>query len=530
MVESKIVKECLLNRNRTIPQSGQQQKDAFGAGLRSTRQENRMRLTIFWRAILTQSILIAIIVGLSLYALKELKYLTRVNTSIATIDSASILEEKRLLKIFLAEIRNAEKFLVLKDRVFYTAYIQGGNDFSASLEEIETLVDTDQEKDTLAKLRKLHDQYKQEFSLAIAGNRSSEQAKTEIGEDIIEAINDLIRRREDVLEARTAEARDRSASAAEIMGWLTLSGITLALLLAYFHARRVSLPLKRLAQEMRRVGQGEFSRSIEFRAPQEVHELAQTFNWMTDKLGQLDKLKSDFTAHVSHELRTPLTAVREGTALLLEEIPGPLNNSQREILEVVRKHSERLSHFISSILDLSKMEAEMMEYEPTACDIAALIQKSVSMADLIARNKQVHLESTVSAHLPIVIADERRIQQVIDNLLGNALKFTPAGGRIFVSAGLKKDDNGMRDQVEVRVIDSGEGIPPEDVENVFRRFYQSSHTKGKNRQGTGLGLAIARHIVEAHGGKIWVESQAGKGSTFVFTLPLPTASGKPLPT
>ena len=130
---------------------------------------------------------------------------------------------------------------------------------------------------------------------------------------------------------------------------------------------------------MRRIGRGEFFRTAEVEGPIEVVELAESFNRMALELEHLDRLKADFTAHVSHELRTPLTAIREGTALLLEGISGPLTKNQREILEVVRNHSQRLFQSISSILDLSKMEAEMMDYEFTMCDLKTLIEKSVRM-------------------------------------------------------------------------------------------------------------------------------------------------------
>jgi two-component system sensor histidine kinase GlrK len=249
---------------------------------------------------------------------------------------------------------------------------------------------------------------------------------------------------------------------------------------------------------------------------------------MSVELEELDQLKADFTAHISHELRTPLTAIREGTALLLEGIPGPLTDSQREILDVVRSHSERLFHSISSILDLSKMEAEMMEYEFTPSDPAALIQRSIDNVLLVARKKEIDIEATVADDLPLLLLDERRIQQVLDNLLSNALKFTPEGGKVRVAARLHRNSNGTASHVEVIVSDTGQGIPEDDLEKVFKRFYQSAGNAGSKQPGTGLGLAIARHIVEAHNGYIWVESVVGEGANFAFTLPV-TSKGREIP-
>jgi uncharacterized protein YkwD len=241
---------------------------------------------------------------------------------------------------------------------------------------------------------------------------------------------------------------------------------------------------------------------------------------MQERLAELDEMKADFIAHVSHELRTPLTAIQEGTALLLEEIPGPLTASQREILEVMRSHSERLFRSLSSVLDLSKMEAGMMEYVRVPSDLAALIDRSVETVRLIAQKKRIQLEATCAFPFPLLSLDEGRIQQVLENILSNAVKFTSEGGAIHVFASLKGDEDGQGSWVEVRVSDTGVGMPVEEAERIFDKFYQSSHHRGKSQQGTGLGLAIARHIVEAHGGRIWVESQVEEGSTFVFTLPV----------
>jgi two-component system sensor histidine kinase GlrK len=297
--------------------------------------------------------------------------------------------------------------------------------------------------------------------------------------------------------------------------------MVLAFVLAYRQAKSISRPLNQLAREMRRLGRGKPVRPLHFRSPPEVHELATTFYWMAEELAQLDRMKSDFTAHVSHELRTPLTAIREGTSLLLDEIPGPITPAQAEILAVVQSHSDRLYSMICSILDLSKMEEEMMEYELTACDVATLIKRSIGNLTLIAQKQQIKLTSIIPEPLPLALVDERRIQQVLDNLIGNALKFTSGGGEILIAALLRGGD-GKADEIEVRVRDNGVGIPEPDLNNVFTKFYQSSQDAGQKRRGTGLGLAIARHIVLAHGGRIWVESQMGRGAIFVFTLPVQT--------
>jgi two-component system, NtrC family, sensor histidine kinase GlrK len=335
------------------------------------------------------------------------------------------------------------------------------------------------------------------------------------------SVNELIRLREEGIAHKTAAVRDQSALAARVVSWLTCGTIGLAVLLAYLHARSVTRPLKQLAQELRLIGKGEFQRHLDIRSPEEVGELARAFNWMASRLAKLDEMKEDFIAHISHELRTPLTAVREGATLLWEETSGPLTTSQREIVGVVRGHSDRLYGFLSSALDLSKMEAGMMEYVRVPSDLSALLDRSVQTIQLTARRKGIRLEILCPTALPLLFLDEGRMQQVLDNLLNNAMKFTPDGGVVRIAASLQENAGERRGDrwVEVRVSDTGAGIPSEEIERIFNKFYQSPHHQNHQERGTGLGLAIARHIVAAHGGRLWVESQLGKGSTFILLLP-----------
>jgi two-component system sensor histidine kinase GlrK len=471
--------------------------------------------------IFAQLSLIILILAVSLYAFSQLHRLTGLSSEILATDAACIEEEKRLVKIFLAQMRSAEKYLLLRDKVFYAHFTQGSSDFADALEKIAVLIDTPEERELLTQVRSLHARYGEGLDTAAVSRKSTwNKEKTEISDGITTALNELIRLGEERIARKTATTRDKAAVAASVMGWLTIGGISVAILFAYVHARRVSRPLKKLAQELRQVGKGEFRRSLKIRAPKEVAELTQSFNWMSEQLAELDEMKSDFVAHVSHELRTPLTAMQEGTALLLEEIPGPLNESQRQIVEVMRSHSEQLFHTLASVLDLSKMEAHMLEYTPGPSDLALLISNSVETIRLIAQKKQLQLETQCDPSLPLLFLDDKRIQQVLDNLLSNAVKFTPAGGTIQVSATLIPDQENTGNWVKVRVADSGMGVPAEEAEQIFTKFYQSSSHQDQGQRGTGLGLAIARHIVEAHGGKIWVESRPEQGATFVFTLPI----------
>jgi two-component system sensor histidine kinase GlrK len=387
------------------------------------------------------------------------------------------------------------------------------------LEKLASLIETPQERTWLDQVKVLYTRYAASFKTALIRNSTWNRDKTEISDGITASINEMIRFREETAARQTAAARDQATLATGMITWLAIGGIGTAVVLTYIHARGVSKPVKKLTQELLHVGKGEFRRSLDIRGPREVKDLARAFNWMAARLAELDQMKADFMAHVSHELRTPLTGVQEGTALLLENTPDPITPSQREILEVVHSHSARLSHWIAAILDLSKMEAGMMEYLRIPCDFATLIDKSTQTIQLVAQKKAIILETSHSTSLPPLVVDEGRLQQVLNNLLSNAVKFTPEGGTIRVSTALLHSKNGQA-WLECRVADTGIGIPPDEAERIFVRFYQSPYHRQHGKQGTGLGLAIARYIVEAHGGKIWAESRMGEGATFIFTLPV----------
>jgi len=223
--------------------------------------------------------------------------------------------------------------------------------------------------------------------------------------------------------------------------------------------------------------------------------------------------KSEFLANMSHELRTPLNAIIGFSEVLTERMFGDLNEKQEEYLKDIYGSGQHLLSLINDILDLSKIEAGRMELELTDFDLPAAIDNALTLVRERAGRRGVALHQAVDGRLGAIRADERKLKQVVLNLLSNAIKFTPEGGRIEVRA------TPVDGSVEVSVTDTGVGIAPEDQEAVFEEFRQVG-TADKKVEGTGLGLALSRKFVELHGGRIWVTSQVGVGSTFAFTLPL----------
>jgi len=222
--------------------------------------------------------------------------------------------------------------------------------------------------------------------------------------------------------------------------------------------------------------------------------------------------KSEFLANMSHELRTPLNAIIGFSEVLAERMFGEVNEKQAEYLSDILESGRHLLGLINDILDLSKIEAGRMELEPSDFSLPGAIENTLILVRERAQRRGIALGRSVDSRIGTIRADERKVKQVLLNLLSNALKFTPEGGRIDVRAALQ---NGV---AEISVSDTGVGIAPEDQETVFEEFRQVG-TAAKKVEGTGLGLAISRKFVELHGGKIWVKSEVGKGSTFTFTLP-----------
>ena len=242
----------------------------------------------------------------------------------------------------------------------------------------------------------------------------------------------------------------------------------------------------------------------------------------TRELEAASQAKSEFLANMSHELRTPLNAVIGFSELMLDGVPGDINNEQRQCLSDILSSGQHLLHLISDVLDLSRVEAGKIELKLENLNLAGVIGNVVQTMKPMLDGKRHQLEVSVEEGLPQVRADKNRLRQIVLNLLSNAIKFTPAGGKLGIEA--SRQDNWC----QVSVVDNGIGIKQEDRERIFEAFTQVDTLSERKRESTGLGLALTKQLVELGGGKIWVKSKYGKGSKFTFTLPL-AGEGKPYP-
>ncbi len=315
---------------------------------------------------------------------------------------------------------------------------------------------------------------------------------------------------------------------------LSLVSLLLGTLIAIVLSRQILRPLSQLTEGAAHFTEGRLQHRIDLGTGDELEVLARTFNHMAShldaliaalaagnralqqsnvELRALDRLKSDLLANVSHELRTPLTSLKGYTEMLHEELLGPLTEAQREALEVSTRSIDRLLYMIDEMLSYARFESGAVQLERRNVDLAAVARQVVEGA-FAARGPQLNLHLDVEANLPAVEADGQRIAQVLENLLTNALKFTPDNGRVEVR--LWRDGG----EVVAEVADTGIGIAPEEQRRIFERFYQVQSSSTRKYGGIGLGLAIVRQILDAHGATIELASEPGKGSTFRFRLPV----------
>ena len=237
-----------------------------------------------------------------------------------------------------------------------------------------------------------------------------------------------------------------------------------------------------------------------------------------EKLRELDRLKSGFMASVSHELRTPLTSIMGYGEMLLDGLAGSLSDGQRGFVDVIMERSSALMELFSELLDMSRIAAGNLLLELGEVNTSLLLNEVFDEMERQFQRKGVRLVHEVPGDLPALRADHTKLKQVLTNLLSNALKFTPAGGKVLVTA--SEDAERLRFHIQ----DTGEGVPVEDRDRIFDSFYQGESTPTREHGGTGLGLSIVKSFVDAHGGKVWVEPNEGGGATFIVEIPLPTGA------
>lgn len=300
--------------------------------------------------------------------------------------------------------------------------------------------------------------------------------------------------------------------------WIAgLLGVAMALFLGLVLTRQFTAPLIDLKQGSQQLAKGNLGFRVKVDSKDEFGEVARSFNSMSESLERIEQSRRRLTADIAHELRTPLTVI-DGT---IQGMMDGVFQPDHEHLGLIKNQTRLLSNLINDLRDLSLAESGQLKLNKTSVHIAEFIKSIVSRWDSQACAKEIRLSYDAADNMALIEADPVRVEQIINNLLSNAVRYTPKGGEIKVALNNSPAIIDNKPGVVVTVADNGDGIPSQHLEHVFDRFYRADSSRSKSGKETGLGLAIVRQMVEAHGGKVWAESTFGKGSKFYIFLPLP---------
>ena len=458
------------------------------------------------------------------------------NTRLATISSrVSVVGAEQLNRLDLLN-EHLAKYRVTGDERYAEQFALAADRIQASFADIDTLALTAGEREPVERIGELFGEFDAELKLlgglaAAEGAEAPDEGLLERGARWIEGLrSETLALTEASREAMVSEAERsvRRAESAEKTAWiLAIAVLAIGGLVTFTVARSVSGNLRRLAEGTHRVAEGEFGIRLSGARGREFRELEDDFNVMVERLSELERMKKDFVAGISHDLKSPLASIRMTLSVLQDELSGPLVERQRRLLELASRSSERLAGMISHLIELAQLEGSALPFHFRQVDLGRLVGGVA--AEMETRFHEKEVTPVLDLPRPLLLeCDAGRIAQVVQNLVENALEVAPAGSSIEIriedlaqvspAEGSAGADNGTGETEAIRltISDRGPGIPAELAARIFDRFVRGDRG---SVGGAGLGLTICREIVEAHGGRIWVEDRLGGGSTFAFEIP-----------
>lgn len=483
-----------------------------------------MKLSIFSRLFLGYITIILILGAISAYTVLRLRQVNAEVGIIFNVDQRAVDLKQKLVDSLLSHVGSEKKYVITGDPIFLTQMTSGQKAFEEYLSGISEIAGASSNRDILARVRSEYGRYlslvNEEVELSTTGlpySRSDYgQRKEEAVGQVLEALKTLETSYLKDIQERMNRIQETAGSAERLSILMFVGAVLIVILGSLVSTRSITKPLKLLMAKTREVSRGVFEGNLDIGSPREVAELAGAVNLMCEKLKKVDTMKSGFFATMSHELRTPLASIKQGISLLRDGAGGPIPDKQKRLFAILSEETNRLIDLVNSLLELSKMEAGMMPFTFGKENIQSLINRVVMEMTPLVEAKKIHIEVDTGdeGDIPPLKLDRERILQALRNLLGNAVKFTPENGSITIEAG-------RRDRtVQFSIRDTGPGIPKENLETIFEKFHQSPGQAPGSMKGTGLGLAFVKHIITAHGGKVWAQSEPGEGTVFLFVLPL----------
>ncbi len=471
-----------------------------------------------YRLMLVSFLLVALPLMAGLGAL--LFQMDRLSNRMQTIlaQSASVMENSRLVTTQALSLkRSAEQFLILQDPDLLVRYREQSQLLDQSL---GTLLELPVDEQMLASLERL-----EELEQTLQSELEEINSHRALGAGVQplpvpprpESLNQFsglleaipVQAGEFVSRSRTRMAEETSRSRESLLLLLVII-IPTAIILALLSSSVINRPLKKVISLIRRLGEGEFPEDTHVGGPRNIAALGEQLAWLSDRLSQIEQQKITFLQNVSHELKTPLTAIREGSELMQEGVTGTLNPEQQEILDIINQNTRLLQNQLESLLDFNLALTMDEPYPRVPVNIKLVIEKLIEKLHLILKSRQITVEhETPPAR---IVGNQAQLETLFENILTNAIKYSPRGGTIRITTTV--DDDG----INLRVSDSGPGFDEGEKEDVFKPFFQGRVRPDSHIKGTGLGLSIARRYADLHGGRIEI-SNGGIGAIVSVLLP-----------
>jgi signal transduction histidine kinase len=482
---------------------------------------------------------IALLAALLVYHVRTVQHTVASGHALAEIsERLSVMSTGQISRIAQMS-SDAEKYLVTRDHGYLEKLQQTARDYGNELRRVETQPLDAGERTQLAPLKADWEQAEAMTALLAAGDTALTPAAgfvprlQQAFERVRVGTQQLGEASQDAM-TRELSASERAGADAERVSWVAAIGaLLLSIALSALLARSIIEPLSRLKHGTREVSAGRFGYRLDAHGHDELAQVARDFNSMTERLDELDRMKRDFVSKISHDLKTPLSSMQETNGVLLDELPGPLTPKQRRLLEIQQESAVRLAAMLSKLLDLSRIEAGL-EPDFQMLDVGQLVRGSVDRVSTARSESGVSVAVAEPASRQLVRADAEGLSQVLDNLIENALKFSPAEGQVRVEIAdvppgsdrvaaehwAELRQRGLHDgAVLISVSDQGAGVADAEKSRVFDRFFQSEAGRAVRGRGVGLGLTICKEIVGQHGGAIWVSDNTPHGAVFNVLLP-----------
>jgi two-component system, NtrC family, sensor histidine kinase GlrK len=457
------------------------------------------------------------LVGALAYSAWNTEHLAGLSRSAVFTASQAARASRSLVDRIAAIERVAQQMTLLDDPELAVDYARVHRSFRQLADEIAQLPLDDAQSSALARTigeeQSLYDLLTEQPRRRMGPREVNERM-----DRLIESARDVLAINNRIVDREVERLRHTAERVQAGLFLLVMLSTAVALTIALGLVRYIARPIREIDGAIRQLGGADFSRPIGVHGPEDLRYLGRRLDWLRRRLEEFETQKNRFLRHVSHELKTPLTALREGAELLHDQVAGPLAPTQKQVVGIMRDNSVKLQRLIEELLDYQRAlhAAASLEVKPVMLD--ELVRNTAQAHELAAQSKGLRL--SIDAQSALLEADPEKLRSVIDNLISNAVKFTPPGGTVAVRA------RALAGEAVIEVMDSGPGVPAEERESIFNLFFRGrpseSATAGRSVKGSGLGLAIARELVEAHGGHISVvaaDRNGPHGAHFRVTLP-----------